>query len=794
MRNKSLCFGFSLLGPVLFAALAQSASLPAAGGGPKVLTISAGGVVEASWDGQKASLRQGQRLGVWTLMAVIAAGPQRRFAVFEDFSQKQGRILFVDAKGVQADLPKSLEPTFAESSSLYHGHSLEEVMESDRDLLGEEILAKPGDPDYAEVAACFPPISKMRTYTFVGTHDSRDKIGFEYGGRTPQFNPAPFSPAIDKARERGTVMDGLVGGWLPVVRFVYPEENGDWTEMVSYAPQRIDNENPSIQPVWYRISRVENNELKWSRYFDSYPPFPPRMDYAAEPFYEQLLVMRDGWNRALDSGMKIEIPDQRLQDMARHSLVRDMITRIGSDARYGVFDRAYGGTEHAGFPDTFNADTATMLQWGLFRLAGDYIANYFGKYVRDDGSILYRGPETGQYGRMLTLVAEYATYTGDSKLLLSYRSRIDGVTKLLLGMREKALKLSPEDPAYGIIAGWSEADACLDPDPPRYMQPYLSNNAEAVRGFRDLGRVWERIGTQSNQPELVAWGRRLVKESEAMNKDLQTAISRSMLQGDPPVLPAIAGVKEPFHIAVARDPLDPQFRSYRAYMEMLYSGMLTREQVGTVVNYRAAHRDTILGVPTAYGYNTHELVGFLTYGHAYGLIQYDFVRQYLLTLYSIMAHQYTRGTWTAPETRNIDPPRFAAPYCTPAQMVVPLMARWMLVLEDPLSDTLWLAKGTPRSWLEDGKKISVADAPTRWGKIGFSVASQLKGGKITARVELPASSQRPAVKLRLRAPEGSKIRSVTLNGTAWKNFDPQEETVTIPAGAAPSISLVVDYQ
>jgi hypothetical protein len=262
---------------------------------------------------------------------------------------------------------------------------------------------------------------------------------------------------------------------------------------------------------------------------------------------------------------------------------------------------------------------------------------------------------------------------------------------------------------------------------------------------------------------------------------------------EPPCLPAIAGVKEPFHVAVPRDKLDPQFRSYRAYMEMLYSGNLTREQVAMIVKYRAAHRDTILGIPTCYGYNTHELAGFLSYGHGYGLLQHDSVREYLLTLYSLMTHHYTRGTWTAPETRNLDPKQFAAPYCTPAQMVVPLLTRWMLVFEDPASDTLWLAKGTPRRWLEEGKRIAVSRAPTRWGPVGFTLQSRLQAGRIEATVDLPAKLSPPSVKLRLRVPEGRRIRAVVLDGKPWAQFDPQEETVTLPARGKGRMVLTVNF-
>jgi len=575
------------------------------------------------------------------------------------------------------------------------------------------------------------------------------------------------------------------------VRFVYPEESGNWTELMAYAPMRTDNGNNSTQPVWYRMSRVEYNELKWVRYFDSYHPFPPRLEYAPEPFYSELLDMRQGWNRALASAMTISIPDERLANMARHSLVRDMITRMGNDPRYGIGE--YGGNEHAGFPDTFNVDTTAMLEWGLWRLGADYIDNYFGKWVRDDGSILYRGPETGQYARMLTVVAEYANFTGDYQLLLKYRRRIDAVAHLLLSLRKKSLQLSSRDPAYGMIAGTIEADSAFDPDNTRYMQPYFSNSAEAARGFRDLGEVWQRVGKQNGRGELAAWGRRLVEESQAIRKDLETSISRSILKDTHPIcLPAVAGAKEPFDVAIDYDILDPQVRSYRAYMEMLFSGMLTREQVAMIVNYRAAHRDILLGIPLAYGYQ-HDMQGFLAFGHGYGLLQHDFIREYLLTLYSIMAHHYTRGTWTAPESRATDQEGAGYSYCTPAQLVVPMMTRWMLVFEDPQSDTLWLAKGTPRSWLEEGGTISVAGAPTRWGRVGFTLVSQVNQGKVEGQVVLPASFA-GTIKLRVRLPEGRRIQSVTVNGRLAAKFNPEEETVTLPSGMTGRIPVEVRCQ
>jgi hypothetical protein len=761
---------------------------------PNVLNISAARVVVATADGQTNILQTGQRLGNWTLMAVVRAGLDRPLAVFEDFSQTNGHLVLADVDGVKVDLPKSSEPTWAEPKGLYRGHRLEEVFNSERDLLGEEILAKPGDPAYADVASCFAPISKTYTYTFVGTHDCLEKVGVFYGGITANLDPAAQIPGIRKVRDARRVLDGLLGGWLPAVRFVYPEKPGVWSEWTIYAPLRVENGNQRVQPVWYRLCRVEDNTLRWVRYFDSYLPFPPRLEQPAEAFYEELLSLRTGWNQRLAQGMQIDVPDQRLAQLARHSLVREMITRVGPFPKYGVFDRSYGGSEHDGFPDVFNADTTAMLGWGLFDLARQYIDNYFTYFVRDDGSILYRGPETGQFGRMLTVVAQYADYTGDSALLLRHQRRLDGVVNLLLSLRAKALTLPPDDPAYGMISGWSEADACFDPDPPRYMQPYFSNSAEAARGFEDLGAVWERIGGNEHLPELAERGGQLRQESRALMNDLQAAMVRSLLTNTvPPCLPAIAGAKEPFHTAVVRDKLDPQFRSYRAYVEMLYAGNLTRQQVETIVQYRAAHHDIILGIPTVYGHNTHEWGGFLSCGHGYGLLQHDFTREYLLLLYSLMAHQYTRGTWTAPETRLIDPQKFTAPYCTPAQMTVPLLTRWMLVFEEPATNTIWLAKAKPRAWLEDGQSITVSNAPTRWGRLSFTLRSHLQTGTVAAELVLPDAPADARLLLRLRVPEGRRIRSVSIAGRPSPEFDADDETVSVPLHSGKRLNLTIRY-
>lgn len=758
----------------------------------KITRFLADSRVDVADGNSQATLARGETFSDWTLVEVIAGGEP--YAIFENFRQRDGRIVFVDTNGVRLVLAKTSEASTVDRRTLYLGRTREQVLAADVDLLANDILGRGEDPSYEEVAGVFPPIRNVRegTFNFVGTPQTSQKIGFNYGGRTSYFDPAVYDDSIRRARELGRVRHGLVGGYLPVLRFVYPDTSSAWTELIAFAPFRIENGNSRVQPVWYRVSRIEDGQLRWMHHIDTYPLFPPRKADDTRAFYAQLAELKGEWDRELSPAMQIEIPDVRLANMARHSLIRAMMTRVGDAPHYGAVDKNYGGSEHDGFPDTFNVDTSTLIDWGLLDRAGRYIDNYFTDSVRDDGSILYRGPETGQFGRMLAVLAQYANAGGSAERLLRHRKRIEAIANLLLGLRSEALTRSRSDPAYGMISGWSEADSAIDPDPRRYMQPYLSNSTEAARGLRDLGRVWESIGAGTGNAELSATGRRWIREAAAIGKDVATAIDRSMLDSNGQrVLPAIAGVEQPFHLVVQRDRLDPQHRSYRAYAEMMHSGSLSVQQVRSIVEYRANHRDVLLGIPTAYGYDTREMAGFLLYGHVFGLIQHDRVREALLAIYSNSAHQYTRGMWMAPETRR-PLQEDAAPYCVPAQLTTPMFTRWMLVFEDPQSDILWLAKVTPRRWLERGKRISVTDATTKWGRIDFSIHS-IDRNRTSAHIRFPVGGVDAQTRLRLRLPGSSRIRTVTLNGKRWTQFDAVGEYIAIPARTAGEIDIDVRH-
>jgi hypothetical protein len=103
--------------------------------------------------------------------------------------------------------------------------------------------------------------------------------------------------------------------------------------------------------------------------------------------------------------------------------------------------------------------------------------------------------------------------------------------------------------------------------------------------------------------------------------------------------------------------------------------------------------------------------------------------------------------------------------------------RMMLVMEE--GDVLWLARATPRAWLEQGKRISVRNAPTHFGPAGYEIVSDVEHGRLAATVTLPSRNPPREVVLVLRHPASAAIAAVKVNGTDWTDFNVSKEWVKL---------------
>jgi hypothetical protein len=116
--------------------------------------------------------------------------------------------------------------------------------------------------------------------------------------------------------------------------------------------------------------------------------------------------------------------------------------------------------------------------------------------------------------------------------------------------------------------------------------------------------------------------------------------------------------------------------------------------------------------------------------------------------------------------------------------------RSMLVME--IGDVLWLAKATPRVWLEQGKKIAIKNAPTYYGTVAYEIVSDVDNGKINATIEMPTRKAPKEVILRFRHPKSAPTKAVTVNGKPWTSYDKDKETITLK-GLTGQVAVTAQY-
>ena len=108
-------------------------------------------------------------------------------------------------------------------------------------------------------------------------------------------------------------------------------------------------------------------------------------------------------------------------------------------------------------------------------------------------------------------------------------------------------------------------------------------------------------------------------------------------------------------------------------------------------------------------------------------------------------------------------------------------------------DTLLLLQGTPRKWLEDGKRIEVERAPTYYGELSMSVESKAGSSQLSAQIKMPNRRSPKQLVVRFRHPQDKPMQSVTVNGRKWDNFNAQKEWVVIPEPLRERYTIIARY-
>ena len=744
-------------------------------------------------------------LAGYTQVSEFKLGPAS-WKVYEDLRTRDGSLVLRSSQGKTKVLGKSAEAAFDEATTPYLGLKLDDIGTNPRDLLADKLLEK-GDPDPETVKLAAPPqgapretsnnnaFRRYRWDAFVGTKECSDTMPVYPTGSTRTYHPGQYFPELNTAMQMKRY-DGLLGGWMPAVRKVFEKSESAHYELLVFGD--VQAHDKFIVQTWHRTALVENGKITKAVYGYSYPAFPPaRRDPEPEAFYRALLVFAEYWEKLLADFPPTSLPQNVWTDMSKHAFAKEFMVRPGGVyPKYGAVDRDYYGPEYDGFQDIFTMSAYANLECGRFEPVRQIIDNYFTDFVDAKGVNNMRGPETAQFGMTLSLLARYFNYTRDAALLLKHRAKIEATAAILTDLHDESLKLPESDPGHGLIHGWSESDSCLAPKPSTWWLPYFANNAYSARGLKDIAVVWPSIHAAGS----AAGAQRTAKDWRKRGKILQDSVVASMeksvrADNNPPYIGIFPGATDTFWESMEKERPSTHQWAHRAYAELLQADVLPPKLANLVIDCMRAYGATTIGIVANVERphpNGRDILGFISYGYAQMLLRLDRVEEYLLFLYAHRFHDHTRGSWVAGEVSGIT--GGTATFCIPAQQTIPLLVRWMLVLEDSDDDKLYFGKGLPRDWVGSGKEIKIQQAPTRWGRVDFAMQAAPGKKTVTARVTLSKAASPAEIQVKFRLPSEFTLASTAVNGKPATFSGAHNDTVSVQTRGAKSFEIVAEYK
>ena len=442
----------------------------------------------------------------------------------------------------------------------------------------------------------------------------------------------------------------------------------------------------------------------------------------------------------------------------------------------GLSDVAEGGLNYWIF-----AKHATPFVWFAEVMGGDALTKPFNS--PNHHSPGYDQKHSGGHGQILRAAAFHYRLTGDRAWLQKATPTLEKACNAAIRVRKEWMKhLSEEAWAYGLIPPANTGD-----DGGTRLLFYMSSCWYA--GLMEAAKVLSE-GQAST----------LLEEAERFRQDFRKAVERSAalspvvkvrdgtyrryvpwqpyLRGtgmgmqlgvDAPAINAIIG-----GLRLVPDIYDEQESIVQEMFDVYEDVFLSRDLEKLVSGEDWFARS---GFGPQCGHETYQFLHLLT----------DDIPLYIRGVFNSYAaeidpaHGYT--FWEIPFMGG-------APDKTFEEAAFLERIRMMLVMEH--RDVLWLARATPRAWLEQGKKVAVFNSPTFFGTVAYEIVSDVDHGKITASVEMPSRTAPKAVLLRFRHPNVAPIMSVEVNGKPWKQFDRDKEVVRLD-GLRGTVAVTARY-
>jgi hypothetical protein len=488
------------------------------------------------------------------------------------------------------------------------------------------------------------------------------------------------------------------------------------------------------------------------------------------------------WVDILRSGTQIELPDSLLMNIIRASQVHCLISSR-NEADGERIEQWGASTTYRGLNALYYT-IPSMDLLGFHDFAHRAIDYYISRYTPD--GLLSDGYTLAGIGWNLELIWDHYLLTRDIDWLRKISPQMERACWWIIGQKEKSKKLDTRGnklPEYGltppgVTADWSAYNYyfCLN----GYFYDGLQSATKALSeiGYEDVPRLHEH--TKDFRGEILRaynWAQIRMPVNPLQNGTWvlpypsQVPLPGTMglfFPGEDDNRPTLGcfdvelGASNMVPLGVL-DPSSPDVRWMLDHLEdfwFLSEGWhdfpaATSEKDWFNLGGFSKVQPNLCRVPEIYA-------------------TLDDIKPFVRSYFNFIAPQINKQNLTFWEDFTPDTGAWGS---TEGSGYFLLLTRLMLLMER--GEELWLAPLVTDQWLKNGMQVSVQNAPTRFGSISYRIMSFADKGYIEAEINPPTRLSPKEIVIRLRHPQGRRIRAVTVDGVPHTGFDSANDIVRL---------------
>jgi hypothetical protein len=426
------------------------------------------------------------------------------------------------------------------------------------------------------------------------------------------------------------------------------------------------------------------------------PASPPYQAVSAASFDAYRRTILATWRDLLGGAMRVSLPEAKVSDTFYASLVNILLARYRLSGN-GDWVQAVNLQRYHAFYLRDAAELTVALDLaGLHRQAGENLP-FFLTWQGPDGVFMSRPGQLDGFGQALWAFGQHTRLSGDMSFVRGAYPAVQRAMAWFIAHRAT-------DPLHLMPPG--------DPRDNELVAGHLAgDNFWAVAGVTEAVEIARRLGQDA---DAARWASELGDFRRVLQANVRTAVARTGYI--PPALDASGGQDWGNYWAVypshSFNPLDP---AVTATVRHARSGF--REGIATYGQPRVLH---------AYlGFRVLETQ--LVRGDQAAVVRglYDALAHTTSTNASFETGPKPFGN-RAIDTATVPHGWWAAEYVT--------LLRNMLVRED--GHEVLVASALSPAWLLPGQTLSVADAPTRFGPVSFTLRAVHGGARLSWRAAL----------------------------------------------------------